>query len=643
MRGFDQRTLTCLLTTLGWVALLSPLRNTDVSAAEPHRVLLLQAFGHRFSPWSDEAESFRTALSQAGLGPLDLIEVSLETDRVQDPRDEGPFVDYIRALVSGRRLDLIVPVGAPSALFMQRHRSSLFPSTPMLIVGADASRISRSSLAMMDTAVLWQIDLAIHIENILRLLPNTTEIAIVVGNSPIERFWTGELRRELQALAARVHFTYFNDLTFAEMLRRAAAMPPRSAIFWAMLTEDAAGVPHSEDQALAAMREVANAPVFGLCDYQLGRGIVGGPLFQTQVEGREAAMVAGRILKGEIPGDINPILMPAGAPQYDWHELQRWNIPEELLPRDSVVRFREPSVWYRYRWQLLWALALILLETVLIVRLLHERSRRRNAEIEAHTRLSELAHLNRRSAIGELSASIAHEIQQPLTAILSNAEAAESLLTGIPQAGNIRQILTDIRRDDLRASEVMKRVRRMLAKAAVETQEFDLNEVVSEVFNFLAAQAYANRLTLDKSLALTGPRVSGDRIQIQQVILNLVMNAMDAIVTTNPSERKIIGRTVVVADSSAEISIEDSGPGIQAGKADQVFEPFFTTKEGGMGMGLSIARTIVETHGGRIWAENHRGGAVFRIILPLARRGASVPDRLEVGKHAVKTESQMSP
>jgi signal transduction histidine kinase len=608
-----------------FVALLT-IGTATASAAEPRRVLLLHAFGHPYSPWSDEAGSFRAELTRRSPEPIDLIEVSIDMDRVREAPDETPFVNYIRALLAGRKLDLVVPVSAPATYFVQRHRTTLFPATPMLIVGADPRRIPAANLTRLDTAVLDEEDIPDYVENILRLRPDTTEVAIVLGSSPLERFWAAEAQRELQPFTARVHFSYFNDLSFGEMLKRAATMPPHSAIMWGLLSEDAAGVPYSQDRALTLMREVANAPMFGGGDYELGRGIVGGPLTRTQIIGQDAARVAVRILQGEAPGDIKPILVPHGAPMYDWRELHRWNIREALLPPGSIVLFREHSVWQQYRWQILSAITLMLLEAALILALLYEHRRRRNAEIEAQSRLSELAHMNRRSAIGELSASITHELQQPLTAILSNTETAELLLSRTANAVDMKDILADIKRDDLRASEVIKRVRRLLAKGPLEAQEVNLNEVVSEVFDILSAQASARRVTLSTNLSLRPLRVSGDRIQLQQVVLNLVMNAMDAV--GNSVERRIIGRTALVHGAFAQVSIEDSGTGIPTGQTEQIFEPFFTTKEGGMGMGLSITRTIVENHGGRIVAENHRGGgAVFHFTVPLLQPSAGVGEK----------------
>jgi signal transduction histidine kinase len=222
--------------------------------------------------------------------------------------------------------------------------------------------------------------------------------------------------------------------------------------------------------------------------------------------------------------------------------------------------------------------------------------------------------------VGVLSASIAHELNQPLGAILNNAEIAEMLLNSPspPNLDDIKEILTEIKRDDQRASEVIKRLRSLLTKAKPQTEGIDLNDTVREVFNFLSTQASARSVILISMPSPQAVRVHGDRIQLQQVILNLVVNGIDAMADSRNPERKITSRTAVL-DGVAEVSIADCGPGIPSDKLPHLFEPFFTTKEHGMGMGLSIARTIVEAHGGRIWAENQTGGgAIFRLSLPLA-------------------------
>jgi signal transduction histidine kinase len=366
-------------------------------------------------------------------------------------------------------------------------------------------------------------------------------------------------------------------------------------------------------------------PEFGdLYDRYLGRGIVGGPLISSEEQGREAMTMAARLLSGAHASDIRMPPIGRGEPEYDWRELKRWHVRQSDLPPGGTVLFREPTAWQRYRWQMLIIAAVIVLEAVLIVRLLHgrRRRRRRRAEIDAHQRMAELAELNRRSTVGELSASIAHELTQPLSAISHNAEAAALILRAqSPDLSELRDIVAGITRDQRCATEVIKRLRNQLGKTPSEIKEIDLNEVVREVSEFLSATAAARHINLSTNLAAQPLRVSGDRIQLQQVILNLVINGIDAIEGSENGERKIIGRTALVDDASAEVTIEDSGRGFPPDKAEQIFEPFFTSKAGGMGMGLSIARTIVESHSGRIWAENRRGGgAIFRFSVPLATR-----------------------
>jgi C4-dicarboxylate-specific signal transduction histidine kinase len=302
--------------------------------------------------------------------------------------------------------------------------------------------------------------------------------------------------------------------------------------------------------------------------------------------------------------------------------MQRWGVSESRLPPGSEILFREPTAWEKYRWQIVLTAIVLLSQTALIVGLLYEHRRRRTAELEVRQRMSELAHVNRQATVGELSASMAHELNQPLGAILSNAEAAELLLgSPSPDLVEVRKIVSDIRRNDQRASQIIQRLRGLLKKETVESKSIDLNETVAEVLEFLTAQASANDIRLKKAMAPQSLRVSGDRIQLQQAVLNLIVNGMEALAGTRNAERVITIRTALADNTSAEVSITDSGAGIPPEKLKDLFEPFFTTKENGMGMGLAIARKIIEAHGGHIWGENRSaGGAVFRLSLPLAPR-----------------------
>ena len=282
------------------------------------------------------------------------------------------------------------------------------------------------------------------------------------------------------------------------------------------------------------------------------------------------------------------------------------------MPPGSEVLFREPTAWERYSWQIALVMAVILAQAWLISAMLQERRRRQLAEVQSRQRLAELAHVSRFSTAGELTASIAHEINQPLGSILTNAETADAILKSPTP-----DIVKDILQDDRRASEVIRRMRSLLTKAPFELKSLDLNDVVRETVEFLSTLAVGRKVELVSVITPDALPMLGDRIQLQQVILNLVVNAIDAMADM-PSENRIISIRTSRVEDFAELSVSDRGSGIPEDKLKEVFEPFYTSKAEGMGMGLSIARTIIEAHNGLISARNQvHGGASFRIRLPL--------------------------
>jgi signal transduction histidine kinase/ABC-type uncharacterized transport system substrate-binding protein len=627
---FHNRSTGALALCLLFAAVLFMLAMTEAATAESKRVMLLHSFGREFKPWSEYATTIREELNRQSPWPLDITEQSLITARSSDEDSETPFVEYLRALFAKHPPDLIVSIGAPAAGFVQRHRHQLFATTPMVFTAVDQRRVQYSDLTPNDAVVAVRIDYLGAIENILQVLPDTKHVAVVVGASPVEQFWRQEIAREVKPLEGRLAFTWYNDLSFEEILKRAAALPPHSAIFWELMSVDAAGVVHEGNTALARLHAVANAPIFSYDESFFGSAIVGGPLLSVLEGSRQTAAVAMRILGGEKAGHIKVSPIGFAAPKYDWREMQRWGISESRLPLGSEILFREPTAWEKYQWQIVLTAIALLLQTALIVGLLNERRRRRTVEVEAHQRMAQLAHLNRQSTAGELSASIAHELRQPLGAILSNTETAELMLDSPTRNDEeIKTILADIKRADLRAEAVIERLRQLFSKSEVEAVNVNLNETVREVIGILAAQAAAHNVTLKTALISDPLIVKGDRVELEQVILNLVVNAIDALAKTSTDNRRIKVRTGLVDENTAELSVSDNGPGVRPDVLKQIFEPFFTTKDGGMGMGLAISRTIVEVHGGRLSAENRAGGgAIFRLTLPVQQVHATAVNPL---------------
>jgi C4-dicarboxylate-specific signal transduction histidine kinase len=564
-------------------------------------------------------------------------------------------------------------------------------------------------------------------------------------------------------------------------------------------------VTHNEDEALQRLHAVSTAPINGLYQHQLGLGIVGGRLYQAELQGEESARIAIRILRGEPITNFPPLIIGTQGPRYDWRELQRWKIDERRLPSGSTVLFRRDSPWMLYRSYLIGGATLLVLQAALIIGLLVNRSQRqraqrglaerlrfetllselsttllthrtreldrelermlqrvgeemgcdravlsewkegptpaarathswtrgglpaapqtfeaeaypwiatrlaggepvhvpqlealpadaridlasferagirsltvvplivqgttigalglsrlhrgrvwpaevlprlqlladvfanvlarlradnavrhsdelrRHAEDEAHRQREELAHALRVTTVAELTASLAHEVIQPLSAVITNARAGHRLLTS-ESDGEFRDILDDICRDAMRAGEVVQRVRVLLRKGEPERRALDVNQLVAGVTTLVRHDLERARVSLRLALGEVVPHVVGDPVQLQQVILNLLLNACDAISIIPNGSRTLDVATGHDGKDLVVVTVRDSGVGVPESELTRIFEPFVTTKPRGLGMGLAISRSIVESHKGRIWAtRNADHGLTVHIGLP---------------------------
>ena len=898
----------------------------------PKRVLIVHSFGSTAPPFTTHSTAFQTTLTNELGERVDMDEVSLDMARYAQPDMEVPFVELLRRRLEKWKPDLVVPIGSPAGRFVNKYRDRLFPRTPVIYTGMDRRTLPPGAFNNA-TFVGEDFKLAGLVEDILELAPDTNHIVVVLGATPLERYWTIEFQKTFAPFTDRVKFTWVNDLTFEQMLELAATLPPRSFILLGLLLRDAAGVTHNEDEALQRLHAVASAPINGLYQHQLGLGIVGGHLYQAELEGEESARIAIRILRGEAISKFPPQIIPALSPRYDWRELRRWNISEDRLPLGSVILFRQPTLWQEYRWHVVSAVGLICVQAALIVTLLVQRRRRRQAqavlaeglrfetlvseviaacatatldqlderirdglrrvvmflgvdrgslwqraensavlslthvwqrqdqpappviadlqsfpyfreraeaghvmcfsspedwpphasaeraglraagvrsfaaiplfgdrplgflvflslhaerrwhahvvqqlqtlaepfstalirvrsaavvessvatagavlaalpgetaiidsagtivqtneawataarsgaaaqfalkvganyvnacrnaigmppdiarnvhasieavlrgerdeftveyptsrlgedrwfevrvrrlarlgggaavmhfdvtarrqaEASARRHLSQIAHLDRVASMGQLASSLAHELNQPLTAVLINAQAARRLLAvSQPDLEQLRACLADIISDDQRAGEVILRMRRLLKKTDFVGGLLALNGLVGDTIGLVANEALLHAVTIEFSPAPALPVAYGDVVQVQQVILNLLTNAITAASNGGAPTRKVTVWTSVAGAPYVEVGVHDSGKGIAEADLDRIFEPFFTTKPDGLGMGLAISRTIVEAHGGRLLAENDpTGGAIFRVHLRTDQPGTPAP------------------
>jgi PAS domain S-box-containing protein len=364
--------LMVLCLVLGWLG-------TAEAAEAGKRVLLVHSDGSVAA--KSQAVAFETELTKRmGSEKVYVDEVYLDHARYPETDMESALVEYLEKRVAKWQPDLVVPLVSPACVFVAQHRERLFPSTPILYAGMDKRRLPSDALEKNAAFVGNSLDVPGFAEDILQVAPDTTNIVCVIGASPVEQYWTAVFQSEFARFTNRVSFTWLNDLPFDQMLERVKRLPPRSFVFVILLLRDAAGVAHDSENVLRQICEAANAPVNSIFENQLGLGIVGGRLYSSQAEGVEAARIAFRILRGEPASSFPPVIMGPVGPEYDWRELQRWHINEEHLPRGSIVRFRQPSMWERYKWRIIGVGAVVLAQAGIIFILLANRIKRRRAE-----------------------------------------------------------------------------------------------------------------------------------------------------------------------------------------------------------------------------------------------------------------------
>ncbi|HEX5041989.1 MAG TPA: ATP-binding protein [Candidatus Polarisedimenticolaceae bacterium] len=594
--------------------------------ARPWRVLMVHSFGASAPPFTTHSTAFESALATELGTAVDLDQVSLDMARYAQPDMEEVFAEYLTKRFSKWEPDLLVPIGSPAGRFVAKLRDRLFPRIPVVYTGMDKRTLPEDALAHNATFVGEDFDLPGLVRDMLRLDPRTKNVVVILGATPLERYWTEVFRKAFEPFQERVQFTWVNDLSFAQMQDLASALPPHSAILLALLLRDASGVTHNQDDALARLHQISRAPIYGMYRHQVGLGVVGGRLYQGEKQGIESARVAARILRGEPASRFPPLVIGTSEPTYDWRELRRWGISESRLPAGSVVLFRHPGVWDRYGWHITAALGVILVQAMLILALLVQRRRRHLAELAYHEaqaevqqKRTELAHVARLASLGELTAALAHEINQPLAAIRNNSSAALRFLGARePDLGEVRETLGDIQADSERAGEIVHRLAGMLKRDTPGLADVDLNHAIGTVERIVRSDAVRHGVTVHLDLAPGALAVRGDGVQLQQVVLNLMVNAFSAMSEPGANgTRRLVVRTRPLEGTRVLVEVTDSGTGIPPDQLERIFDPFITSKHDGLGMGLAICRSIVERHGGKLWAVNNPDhGATFSITLP---------------------------
>lgn len=732
--------ISCLLLPL----LLGTGCWASIAAAQVTPQILILSSGDSMLPASRILSDELNEGLKSGLGQdVDIFVEFLDAIRYPDPEYSTMLDELMERKHGGKQFDLVFALGPPAYQFVAQRRTKSYLRAPAVYLAMRESTIAKLPPLANATGVVSRYDLVETVRLSKLLQPSLQNLYVVTGAGDFDRDWEDAARRELAAYSEELNVSFLAALPLAELRSRLGALPSGSALLYLTMLEDGHGAVYLAPEVAEMLAQAA--PVYSVYSTYLDRGIVGGYMDTFEAVGRAGAALGVRILQGEAASSIAPPPLSPQSYVVNWPAIEKWNLDVAALPKNTVIRNRETTVWKEYQEQILIFVTLLALQTLLIIALLTQGRRKRLAEarleesedrirlaassanlglwrwdsdsnkvwmtdhcrrilglpgdaevtigsllttihaedrfplqrqieqsarwekpfdaesrivlpdgttrwlsvkgqsarnsaspadqvtgvvidvserkaaqIEAEQQRSQLTHLTRVAILGELSGAMAHELNQPLAAILSNAQAAQRLLDrDPPDLDESRAILSDIVADDLRASEVIRRLRSLLKRDEGRQEPIDLSRLAEDVLHLARSELVTHQVGLQAELDPELSAVMGDRVQLQQVFLNLIMNACEAMRDTPPQSRLLTITSREGKGRDIEIVFADSGPGIAAEMLEQLFEPFASTKPQGLGLGLSISRAIVAAHNGHLHARNgEHGGATFIVRLP---------------------------
>lgn len=571
------------------------------------RVLILYPYDERIPATNIVGEATRARLLEATAGKIDLFSEFLDLSRFPERRHVDRMARYLAEKYIDRRPDLVIALGEESTRFIVSNRNAIAPDAKIVFGGFGKATAEELRLPADVVGALTEFEIRKTVDMAIGLQPNARQLVVIAGSAEFDKAWIAAAQADLVDLPRHIETTYLTGLSIDEFVERVAALPPDTIVIVLTVLGDRTGRNFVPRNSLEKIAKAASAPVYGPYSTYLGHGVVGGNAATFESTGAAVAGLAIDALAGKA---ITDVTVPQSY-MVDARQLRRWGLSEADLPPGTAVSFNERSLWQEYWKEIIAISAFVAAQSLVIVSLVFERRRRTAAEVQARRRLLEVIHLNQSATAGALSASIAHELNQPLGAIRINAETAAVMLESKePDLKLIRQILADIRDDDQRAGDIIAQMRGLLKKRSeIDWQEFDLNDVIQSAIHILKPEAERRNIVVSSVAPSQGLPVRADRVHVQQVILNLATNAMDAMLHASATERNLVFQsTLTGTNEKVEVSISDTGCGIPSDKLGSIFDAFYTTKPAGTGLGLSIARVIIEIYGGKIWADNRPEG-----------------------------------
>jgi len=616
----------------------------------PTRVVVLYQQQAETAPMMEFTQRLRFALRDKLGGQVEFYQEALDLDRFTGFQQSSALAKYFDDKYRNFGVDVVVPVGSGALKFALGPLRQILPDVPIVFALCAEPQVNPTTLPRDVTGRLAPPSRFTATLAMARSLqPDAERIIVVGGAGGADSASVSAALSATTSLGGSLPVSRMQGLPLDDLLRALREVPRRSIVIFANYRRDPHGQAFEPLDIVGSIARASAAPMYVQLRTYVGEGVVGGYVTRFDMEGEYTGRLVARVLRRRPDEPLPPVESIPNSFVADARAMHRWALSAQRLPPGTELLFRELTTWQRFRPVVLPGLGIVGAESLLIGSLLVERRRRKRAqlaleELERGTQETrrQVAHLARLAIVGELAATISHELRQPLAAIRANAETGAQIVAREPSdATQAREIFDDIVADNKRAVAVIESMRRLLRRSEPVAIPVDLNLICREAAHLLRHEANLRKARIELTLSDAPLIVLSDPIELQQVVLNLIINALEA-AGSGSTEPVVIVRTTAHAHA-VELIVQDNGAGVPEDVRPHVFESFFSTKDDGLGLGLAIVRSIVERQGGRIRVSGcSLGGAEFSVYLP-TRSDAHVAASGVGSAQLVATSSRPTP
>ena len=595
-------------------------------AREPEKeksILILFSLGSSTPAYANILDGLRRELTRKLGDSFDPHMEYLETEHYPKGKYPKEKFEVYNQKYKDIELDLLICVGTDIITTIKNNADSHLLSLPAISIDYDFSSygiFSDIALNRQTALIGLKVDIDSTVSQALNLFPETSTIYIVCGVSKLDSLFLSISKKVVSKMKGQRKIVFLTDVSMDEVLGKVSRLPENSLVVVSSFSTDERLIPYYNPESVSLISKVSNAPVFAYTDMGFGEGAVGGYIISFYKVGLFAGETALKILQGVNPNTIQATEKDYYELVFDERILKRWKLENsDRIPGESRILYRELTFFGKYKWIISGGIFILILQALLIVKLVRTIRKQKLLAmrlVDTENKYMDLFHEDRILRLGQLTASLTHELNQPLTAILSTSQAGIRFMDSKqPDPALIKELFLNISEDDKRAASILSSVRSMMKLEKREKERVNLNALILEIADLYRSKTIEINFTMNVQLPDIPVYIIADPIQIQQVILNLMSNASQAIEDA-PDKNALITITEIIQDEYVQVSVLDYGRGIDASVMDRLFNPFISTRKDGLGIGLAICRSIIEDHQGKIWAENMpEGGANFSFKL----------------------------